>query len=73
MHIKTSQPLPELLTIPAAARALGRDARTVRRWLESPEAKGVTVVFGKRSYIRREALLDLIGGATPTSDGENDR
>ena len=66
MHTNTSPPLPELLTVPAAARALGRDPRTIARWLASPEAEGLLVVLGGRRYVRRAALVDLIAGATPT-------
>ena len=75
MHINTSPSLLELLTIPAAARALGRDPRTLARWLRSREAQGVLVVLGGRRYVRRTALVELIAGATPTpiTDTEDDR
>ncbi len=75
MHINTSPPLPELLTVPAAARALGRDPRTVARWLGTPDGEGLLVVLGGRRYVRRDALVELIAGATPTpnTDPENDR
>jgi hypothetical protein len=67
--------LPELITVAAAARALGRDPKTVAKWLRSPEAEGVVVVLGNRRYLRRAALVELIAGATPTpnTDAENDR
>ena len=66
MYTNTSLPLPELLTVPAAARALGRDPRTIARWLRSPEAEGLLVVLGGRRYVRRAALVEMIAGATPT-------
>lgn len=74
MQIDLSPSLPELLTIPGAARALGRDPRTIARWLRSPEGEGLLVVLGGRRYVRRDALVELIAGATPTpnTDAEND-
>ncbi len=67
MLLRLSPSLPELLSVPEAARMLGRDAKTVRAWLRTPNAEGVVITLGKRRYVRRQALVDLIAGATPTS------
>ena len=69
MHIGTSifseRPL---ITITEAARALGYDRRTVSRWLKNSEVDGVLVYLNGRPYVRSARLLDLLSGATPTSN-----
>lgn len=74
MQVDTSPDFPELITVAAAARALKRDPRTVARWLCDPEAEGIVVVLAGRRYLRRDAFIQLVSGATPTpTDAENDR
>ena len=52
--------LPPLVSVAAAAKAMNRDHRTVKRWAGEVEGLGVTI--GGRLFIRTAILKELAEG-----------
>ena len=55
--------MSRLLSVAGASRLLGRDPRTVRRWLTDHPA--ICVQLGDRVWVREEALAKLIEALSP--------
>ena len=52
----------ELLTTGEAAKILGRERRTLARWIRRNEVPGLGLVIGGRVYVRRHVLEALLNG-----------
>jgi hypothetical protein len=52
--------LPPLVSVAAAAKAMNRDHRTMKRWVGDVEGLGVTI--GGRLFIRTAILKELAEG-----------
>ncbi len=54
-----------LLTVAEAARVVGRDPRTVRRWVREEAVRGLGLEIGGRVFVRRSVLERLVGESVP--------
>ena len=52
--------LPALMDLKEAARLVGRDWKTVRRWAADPHS-GVGVEIAGRLYVRKAKLAEIVG------------
>ena len=54
--------LPNLITATEASKLVGRDPRTIARWVRRDAIPRLGVVIAGRVYIRRGVLEDLLNG-----------
>ena len=50
-----------LLTVAEAARIVGRDPRTIRRWVREEAVRRLGLESGGRVFVRRSVLERLVG------------
>ncbi len=71
MNDKTAQietmELPSLITVTAAARMIGRDPRTVARWVRQGAVPRLGVEIAGRVYVRVPVLEALAYGVEPVT------
>ena len=71
MNDKTAQiettELPSLITATAAARMIGRDPRTIARWVRQGAVPRLGVEIAGRVYVRVPVLEALARGVEPAS------
>ena len=56
-------PPDPLLTLPQAGRLVGKSQMTMYRWLANGDLNGIAIKLGRRWYVRRHALEELLRGA----------
>ena len=59
--------IPELITASDAARLLGRNSRTIARWVRQDAVPGLGVEICGRVYVRLPVLEALARGVEPAN------